>query len=90
MKLYMSNVITVEGKTMQHITPWYVPVLLALGVFSMIGSIVCLGLHFVVSNEYDRVIYLAGFLVFLVTAFFALGLGKVSQMLYGITNQRQG
>ena len=75
---------------MHLITPWYIPVLKALGIFSIIGAIVCLGLHFVVSNEYDQVIYLAGFLVFLVTAFFALGLGKVSQMLYGLNNQRQG
>lgn len=75
---------------MQLITPWYVPVLKALGIFSVIGAVVCLGLHFVVSNEYDKIIYLAGFLVFVVTAFFALGLGKVSQMLYGLSNQRQG
>ena len=67
---------------MQVSTPWYIPVLMVLGIFSLIGSAVCLGLHFVVSNEYDQIIYLAGFLIFLVTSFFSLGLGKVSEMIY--------
>lgn len=73
---------------MQIVTPWYIPVLMVLGVLSLIGSVVCLGLHFVVSNEYDQVIYLAGFFVFLVTAFFALGLSKVSQIFYSMNSQR--
>ncbi len=69
---------------MQISTPWYIPVLMVLGVFSLIGSAVCLGLHFVVSNEYDQIIYLAGFFIFLVTSFFSLGLSKVSQMIFKI------
>lgn len=74
---------------MQISTPWYIPVLMVLGVLSLIGSAVCLGLHFVVSNEYDQIIYLAGFLIFLVTSFFSLGLGKVSEMLYRMDGNRQ-
>lgn len=72
---------------MQISMPWYIPVLMVLGVFSLIGSVVCLGLYFVVSNEYDQLIYLAGFFIFLVTSFFSLGLSKISQMLFRISHR---
>ncbi len=67
---------------MQISSPWYLPVLTILGFFAVIGAIVCLGLYFVVSNEYDRVVYLAGFFIFLVTAFFSLGMSKITQLLF--------
>ncbi len=73
---------------MQSSTPWYIPVLTVLGVFSLIGSAVCLGLYFVVTNEYDQIIYLAGFFIFLVTAFFSLGMSKVTQMFFRINSHR--
>jgi len=73
---------------MQISTPWYVPVLMVLGVLSLIGSAVCLGLHFVVSNEYDKIVYLAGFFIFLVTSFLSLGMSKVTQLLFRINTHR--
>ena len=74
---------------MQIVTPWYIPVLIVLGVLSLIGSVVCLGLHFVVSNEYEQLTYLAGFFIFLVTSIFSLGVTKVTQMLYKVNNHGQ-
>ena len=74
---------------MQIVTPWYIPILMVLGVFSLIGSAICLGLHFVVSSEYDQIVYLAGFFIFLVTAFFSLGVSKITQMLFKVNNRGQ-
>ncbi|MFK8068582.1 MAG: hypothetical protein AB8D52_10070 [Gammaproteobacteria bacterium] len=71
---------------MQISTPWYIPVLMVLGIFSLIGSVVCIGLYFVINNEYDQIIYLAGFFIFLVTAFLSLGMSKVSQMLFRVNS----
>ena len=70
-------------------TPWYIPTLMVMGLFSLIGSVVSLGLYFVVSNEYDQIIYLAGFFVFLVTSFFSLGVGKVTHMLFKVNNHKR-
>lgn len=71
---------------MQILTPWYIPVLMALGILSLIGSIVCLGLYFVVSNEYEQIIYLAGFFIFIITSFLSLGMSKVTQMLFRVNS----
>lgn len=73
---------------MQLSTPWYIPVLLAVGVFSVIGSVVCLGLYYAVSNEYDRIICLAGFFAFLLSAFFSLGMSKISLLFFKINSHR--
>ena len=73
---------------MQIATPWYIPALMVLGIISLIGSVVCLGLHFVVSNEYDQIIYLVGFFIFLVTSFFSLGMSKVVKMLFIFNSQK--
>jgi|GEM_PF-4750052 len=73
---------------MQLPTPWYIPVLTVLGVCSVIGLAVCLSLYFIVTNEYDQIIYLAGFFIFLVTSFFSLGMRKVTQMLFRINSHR--
>ncbi len=73
---------------MQLSTPWYIPVLLTMGVFSVTGAVVCLGLYFVANNEYNRIIYLAGFFVSLVSAFFSLGMSKISLLFLNINSHK--
>jgi hypothetical protein len=73
---------------MQISTPWYIPVLMVLGILSLLGSAVCLTLHFLTSDEYDQLIYLTGFFVFVITAFSTLGLSKISLLVSGMNQHR--